>query len=82
MNPVTVNLPLYLTWTQLKKLGWPLSRTQTYRLMDDPAYAKVAFPECKKLGTHRNSRPVWYTPSVLEYFKTRGLPIPENVTFF
>jgi hypothetical protein len=47
--------------------------------MFDPDYAQDAFPACRKLGTHRNSHPVWYTPAVLDYFKRHGLPVPENV---
>lgn len=44
-NPETrmsykVKLPLYLTWSALKKkLGWPYGRTHTGRLMFDPSYA-------------------------------------------
>ena len=49
--------------------------------MFDPQYARDAFPACRKLGTHRNSHPVWYTPAVLDYFKRHGLLIPENVVF-
>ena len=78
----TVKLPLYLSWSQLKKLiGWPFSRTHTGRLMSDPQYAQDPFPLCGKLGAHRNSHPVWYTPAVLDYFKRHGLPTPENVEF-
>jgi hypothetical protein len=78
----TVKLPLYLTWTQLKKIvGWPYSRTHTTRLMFDPAYAHDAFPASRKLSPHRNSHPLWYTPTVLDYFKRHGLTIPENVEF-
>jgi hypothetical protein len=33
-----VKLPLYLSWSALKKLlGWPYGRTHTGRLMFDPA---------------------------------------------
>ncbi len=78
----TVKLPLYLSWSQLKRLvGWPYGRTHTGRLMFDPKYKHDAFPACRKLGSHRNSHPIWYTPDVLDYFKRRGLPIPENVEF-
>jgi hypothetical protein len=77
-----VKLPLYLSWGALKKqLGWPFSRTHTGRLMFDPTYANNAFPACRKLGAHRNSHPVWYTPAVLDYFKRHGLPVPENIEF-
>jgi hypothetical protein len=78
----TVQLPLYLSWRQLKDVvGWPYSRTQTGRLMFDPDYAQDAFPACRKLGAHRNSHPIWYTPAVLDYFKQHGLPVPDNVVF-
>jgi hypothetical protein len=49
--------------------------------MTDPQYAHDAFPACRKLGAHRNSHPLWYTPVVLDYLKRHGLPIPENVEF-
>ena len=77
-----VKLPLYLTWSALKKLlGWPYERTHTGRLMFDPAYANDAFPACRKLGPYRSSHPIWYTPAVLDYYKRHGLPIPENIDF-
>ena len=78
-----VKLPLYLTWSALKKLlGWPYGRTQTGRFMFDPAYAHNAFPACRKLGVgHRNSHPIWYTPAVLDNYERHGLPIPENIEF-
>jgi hypothetical protein len=77
-----VKLPMYLSWRTLKQLvGWPYSRTHTGRMMFDPDYAEQRFPACRKLGTHRSSHPVWYTPDVLEYFKRHGLPVPENVEF-
>jgi hypothetical protein len=77
-----VRLPLYLSWKALKSLlGWPLSRVQTWRLMFEPEYRDRRFPQCRKLGPYRNSRPVWYTPDVLGYFKQHGLPVPENIVF-
>jgi hypothetical protein len=77
-----VKLPLYITWQQLKKiLGWPLCRTQTWRLMHEPEYRDRRFPPCVKLGPYRNSRPVWYTPDVLDYLKQHGLRTPENIAF-
>ncbi|MGD1083002.1 MAG: hypothetical protein ABR881_32210 [Candidatus Sulfotelmatobacter sp.] len=77
-----VKLPLYLSWSALKKqLGWPYSRTQTGRLMFDPAYVHNAFPACRKLGPYRNSHPIWFTPEVLDYFKRHGLAVPENIEF-
>ncbi len=78
----TVKLPLYLSWSALKKLvGWPYSRAHTGRLMFDEAYSHDAFPACRKLGRHRNAHPIWYTPAVLDYFKRHGLPVPENIEF-
>jgi hypothetical protein len=68
-----VKLPLYLTWSALKKLlGWPYGRTHTGRLM---------FAACRKLGPYRSSHPIWYTPAVLDYFERHGLPIPQNIEF-
>jgi hypothetical protein len=42
---------------------------------------KKKFPLCGKLGRHRNSHPIWYTPLVLDWFKRQGMPVPENVEF-
>ncbi len=78
----TVKLPLYLSWSQLKRLvGWPYSRTHTERMETDPQYANDPFPRRGKVGAYRNAHPIWYTPAVLDYFKRHGLPVPENVEF-
>jgi hypothetical protein len=75
-----VKLPLYVSWSALKKLlGWPYGRAHTWRMMFEPKYAHDAFPLRGKLGTHRNAHPLWYTPAVLDYYKRHGLPVPENI---
>ena len=80
--PTTVKLPLYLSWRQLKNvMGWPYGRTHTARFETDPRYAHDPFPRRGKIGPHRSSHPMWYTPAVLDYFKRHGLPVPENVEF-
>ena len=81
--PTTVKLPLYLSWRKLKDvLGWPYGRTHTQRLETDPKYyGDDPFPRRGKIGPHRSSHPMWYTPAVLDYFKRHGLPTPENVEF-
>jgi len=38
----------------IKALGIPYSRAHVWRLM-----AAAEFPQCFKLGAHRNSPPVW-----------------------
>ena len=77
-----VKLPLYLSWRKLEDvLGWPYSRTHTDRLETDPKYAHDPFLRRGKIGSHRNSHPMWYTPAVLDYFRRHGLPVPENVEF-
>lgn len=77
-----VTLPLYLSWKTLKQmLGWPYGRTHTGRLMYDDEYEDRRFPEPGKIGKHRSSHPMWYTPDVLAYFKRHGLRVPENVKF-
>jgi hypothetical protein len=79
---VPIKLPLYLSWSALKKLlGWPYGRAQTSRLMNDPKYRDRCFPACRKLGPHRHSHPVWYTPDILDYFKRHGLRTPEIIEF-
>lgn len=78
-----VTLPLYITWSQLKKLlGWPYARASTWRMMFDDRYANDPFPMRGKLGAYRSSHPVWFTPAVLDYFKRHGLPVPENIEWF
>ncbi|TXH55590.1 MAG: hypothetical protein E6Q97_08455 [Desulfurellales bacterium] len=77
-----VRLPLYISWKDLKRIiGWPYSRAQTGRLMHDPDYVDRRFPASRKLGSHRNNHPIWYTPDVLDYFRRHGLTVPENVEF-
>jgi hypothetical protein len=53
-------------WKGLKALGWPYSRTQTWRLMK-----AGKFPMSFKLADYRNSHPVWWRYQVIEHFKTR-----------
>lgn len=70
--------PLIVDWKGLKRMGWPLSRAHTWRLMFDPDYAANAFPACRKLGKHRNSHPVWRVSDVIAYFKTFGLDVIDD----
>lgn len=73
-----VKLPLYISWKQLKELlGWPYSRAHTWRMMFEDDYAHDPFPLRGKLGSHKSSHPLWYTPAVLDYFKRHGLPTPD-----
>jgi hypothetical protein len=51
--------PLIVGWTDLRKMGWCVSRAHTWRLMFDPDYADDPFPVCRKLGKYHNSHPVW-----------------------
>ena len=79
-----------LSWKDLKAIGWPLSRTQTVRKMQDTIEVTGAkgkevrvisnpdpFPKARKLGWHRNSPLVWVTYEVFEYFKRHGIYIPR-----
>lgn len=70
--------PLIVNWKGLKRLGWPYSRAQTWRMMFDPDYADNRFPPCRKLGTHHNSPPVWRMLDVLAYLEARGLKVAED----
>jgi hypothetical protein len=67
--------PLIVNWKGLKRLGWPYSRAQTWRLMFDPAYVDHRFPACHKLGSHHNSPPVWRMVDVLNYLEAHGLNV-------
>jgi hypothetical protein len=88
---------IIIDWRGLKELGWPYSRTQTWRLMQPTitVYGKVKgqkvrvaeeipnpdpFPSCFKLGSHRNSHPVWRLSEVFAYFEAHGLRITEDAT--
>src|ERR1700733_3051572 len=52
-----VKLPLYLSWSALKKLlGWPYGRSHTSRLESDPKYHQGdPFPLRGRIGRHRNA---------------------------
>jgi predicted DNA-binding transcriptional regulator AlpA len=64
---------LIVDWKGLKKMGWPYSRSQTWRMMFDPDYADNRFPRRRKLGKHRNAHVVWRMADILAYFKDHGL---------
>ena len=70
--------PLIVGWTDLRKMGWCVSRAHTWRLMFDPDYADDPFPVCRKLGKHRNSHPVWRVSEVLAYFEAHGLAVTQD----
>lgn len=70
--------PLIVDWRGLKRMGWPFSRSHTDRLMYDPEYADRRFCECHKLGTHRNSHPMWRVAEVLAYFEAHGLKVTDD----
>jgi hypothetical protein len=63
---------LLVSWSDLKKMGWPYSKTHTVRLMK-----AGRFPQCIKLESHRNSHPVWKYSDVIAHFRSRGLTIDE-----
>lgn len=56
--------PIFVDWKKLKELGWPYSRTHTYRLMADGD-----FPERKKLGKGRGGRIGWRFEEVKPYLE-------------
>jgi len=53
---------LLVDWKTLKALGWPFSRTHTWRMI-----TAGRFPEPRKFGKHRNSRVAWYWKDIKEY---------------
>ena len=53
-------------WKGLKALGWPYSRTQTWRLMK-----AGKFPKSFKLADFPNSHPVWWRREIVEFFRSR-----------
>jgi hypothetical protein len=87
MTDETVDTQVIITWAELKKLGWPLSRTHTVREMQpkievSSKYGKETriidnpdpFPLARKLGWHSNSPLVWVKSEVLAYFRRHGIP--------
>lgn len=70
--------PLVVDWNGLRKIGWGISRTHTWRLMYDPRYADNAFPRCRKLGPHKNSHPYWRVADILAYFEANGLQVTDD----
>lgn len=62
---------LLVSWSDLKKMGWPYSRTHTWRMMKNGK-----FPKCAKalLGV-RNSHPVWVYAEIVAHFQKMGLSI-------
>jgi len=76
---MSIERPLVVNWKGLKSMGWPYSRTQTWRLMFDPAYVDNAFPACRKLGKHRNAHVVWRVSEVLSYFEAHDRPFRNVV---
>jgi hypothetical protein len=70
--------PLIVDWKGLKKMGWPFCRAHTWRMMFDPDYADNRFAQCRKLGPHRNSHPVWRVVDVLAYFRAHGLEVADD----
>jgi predicted DNA-binding transcriptional regulator AlpA len=53
-------------WKGLKALGWPYSRTHTWRLMK-----AGQFPKSFKLLDFRNSHPMWWLAEVIKFLKSR-----------
>jgi predicted DNA-binding transcriptional regulator AlpA len=56
-----------VNWKALKSLGIPYSRAHIWRLM-----RAGEFPRAFKLGSHRNSPPVWYLCEVIEWIERRS----------
>lgn len=59
---------LIVDWKGLKALGWPYSRTHTWRMM-----ASGDFPKASKLSNHPHSHPVWKLTDILAHLESRGL---------
>jgi predicted DNA-binding transcriptional regulator AlpA len=75
---MSIERPLVVDWKGLKRMGWPYSRTHTWRLMFDPDYAGDPFPRCRKLGKDRSAHVVWRVAEVLAYLEARGLRVTED----
>jgi predicted DNA-binding transcriptional regulator AlpA len=64
---------MIVCWKQLVALGWPYSRTETWRRINGGK-----FPKPIKLGSHRNSHPVWRMIDIRAYFEQFGLVLPDT----
>ena len=53
-------------WKGLQGLGWPYSRTHTWRLMK-----AGKFPKSFKLADFPNSHPVWWLHEFIAFLKSR-----------
>jgi predicted DNA-binding transcriptional regulator AlpA len=51
-------------WKGIKSLGVPYSRAHIWRMMK-----AGEFPQCFKLGKHRNSHPVWWLSAVVAWLR-------------
>lgn len=57
--------PTWITWVQLKKMGWPYSRFHTCGRM----VREGRFPQPLKFGTHRSCRIAWRWEDVRPFFE-------------
>ena len=64
---------LIIDWRGLKEMGWPYSRTHTWRLIK-----AGKFPEPRKLGADRNSHPVWIYKNILAHLESLGLAVTHD----
>jgi predicted DNA-binding transcriptional regulator AlpA len=55
---------LLVDWKALKALGWPFSRTHTWRKI-----AAGTFPKPIKFGEHPKSRVAWQWKDIKEYLE-------------
>jgi predicted DNA-binding transcriptional regulator AlpA len=65
---------LLVSWADLKKMGWPYSRTHTMQRM----MKSGRFPQARKLGKDRNSHPVWSYGEVVDHLRDHGLTIEDE----
>lgn len=56
-----------VNWKGIKALGIPYGRTHIWRKMN-----AGEFPRSFKLGSHRNSPPVWWLSEVIQWLEDRS----------
>jgi hypothetical protein len=61
---------LMVTFADLKKLGWPYSRTHTMRLCESGE-----IPKPRKLVNHRNAHPIWLWGEIADCLRRKGLDV-------
>jgi len=64
---------ILVDWKRLKAMGWPYSRTSTYRMVADGR-----FPKFLKLGPARGARIAWRWKDIKSFFESLDPQSPDD----